>query len=129
MGFRQGAFAKVWKFENKGKYDVGQISISKKNKETNQYEVEFQDGYTRFVGNAHELLNSVDFPEKGGLTIKISSCDVTNHYDKDKKITYTNYVIFGFELPNGETTSSAPAKKKETAPTDSFAEAEDDLPF
>ena len=135
MGFRQGAFAKVWKFENKGNYDVAQISISRKNKETNQYEVEFQDGFVRFVGNAHEEINNVDFPEKNGLTIKITSCDVTNHYDKEKKITYTNYVIFGFELPNNESESSSkPAKKsakkvEEDDTVDSFAEAEDDLPF
>jgi len=136
MGFRTGAYAKVWKIENKGNYSVGQISISRKNKNTDQYEVEFQDGFTRFVGNAHNDINSIDFPEKGGLTIKITSCDVTNNYNKEKKTTYTNYVIFGFETPNGElgesdaeTADSEPESAKPNADGDSFAEAEDDLPF
>ena len=34
MGFRQGAYAKIWKVENKGNYHVAQISISRKNKDT-----------------------------------------------------------------------------------------------
>ena len=134
MGFRQDAYAKVWTYEDKGNYGMGQVSISKKNKTTGQYEVEFQDGYVRFVGSAHDLMNENPIPERGGLSIKISSCDVTNNYSKEKKKTYTNYVIFGFELPDGN-----PAPKKEApkaakpaetnSEVDSFAEAEDDLPF
>ena len=34
MGFRQGAYAKIWKIEDKGNYHVAQMSISRKNKDT-----------------------------------------------------------------------------------------------
>lgn len=30
MGFRKGAYARVWEAENKGKYSVANISVSKK---------------------------------------------------------------------------------------------------
>lgn len=138
MGFRKDAYAKVWKIDDKGKYSIGQISISKKNKETGQYEVEFQDGFVRFVGDAHEAIKDVQIPEKG-VSIKITSCDVTNKYVKEKKMTYTNYVVFGLEFPDGNTTttkkSSGKSSKKSAKAKDDdpdFAELDDDdddLPF
>lgn len=90
MGFRVDSYAKVWEIENKGNYSEAKISISKKNKQTNQYETEFQSK-VRLVGQAHTC------KVKANDRIKIKSCDVTNKYDKEKKITYTNYVIFEIE--------------------------------
>ncbi len=106
MGFRQGAFAKVWRVEDKGNYSVAQVSISRKNQETNAYDVEFQNNFVRLVGTAHEMGKNIQ-EVQGGTTIKITSCDVTSRYDKEKNKEYTNFVIFGFELPDG---SSAPAQ-------------------
>lgn len=97
MGFRQGAYAKVWRVEDKGNYSVAQISISRKKDET--YETEFQNNFVRLVGTAHDMGKNIQ-EVKNGTSIKITSCDVTNRYDKEKDKEYTNFVIFGFEFPD-----------------------------
>ena len=40
MGFGQGKFGHIWKLENKGNYHVAEMSTSKKNKNTDQYETD-----------------------------------------------------------------------------------------
>ena len=90
MGFRQGAYAKIWRVEDKGNYSVAQVSISKKNKDTDQYETEFQHNFVRLVGTAHDLGKNIE-EVQGGTSIKITSCDVTNRYDKEKKKEFTNF--------------------------------------
>lgn len=130
MGFRQGAYAKVWKVEDKGNYSVAQISISKKNKETGEYSVEFQDGYVRLVGNAHEAIKNLQLADNGA-TIQITSCDVTSKYDGEKQKTYINFTIFGFETPDGNNTSNSAkntAKSSKATPANNDVD-EDDLPF
>lgn len=139
MGFRQGAFAKLWKVEDKGNYSVAQVSVSRKNKDTGRYDVEFQDGFVRLVGNAHEAAKGLNIPESTGLSIKITSCDVTNKYDAEKGKSYINFTIFGFEIPdnNGSATtntknsknSSKSSKASTKADDNSGDEAEDELPF
>lgn len=112
MGFRQGAFAKVWRVEDKGNYSVAQVSISRKKKDSDQYETEFQNNFVRLVGTAHDMGKDIQ-EVQGGTTIKITSCDVTNKYDKEAQKEYTNFVIFGFEFPdnNGGGNAAAPSKK------------------
>lgn len=140
MGFRQGAFAKLWKVEDKGNYSVAQVSVSRKNKDTGRYEVEFQDGFVRLVGNAHETAKGLNIPESIGLSIKITSCDVTNKYDAEKGKSYINFTIFGFEIPdnnNGSATintknsknSSKSSKASAKVDNNSEYETEDELPF
>lgn len=140
MGFRTGAFARIWSVESKGNYSVANISISKKNKDTEKYDVEFQDGFVRLVGNAHEFMQGVNIPEKG-YPVKITSCDVTNKFDGDKKKLYYNFAIFGLEDANSggnggnaPAQNNAPAKAggKKSAPKSDFAALDDDdaqLPF
>lgn len=94
MGFRQDArFAKVWEIENKGNYHVVSLSTSKKNKTTGEYETDFSNKFVRFIGTAHNEASNL----KVGDAIKIGSCEVTNSYDKEKKTTYTNYLVYSFE--------------------------------
>lgn len=104
MGFSTNSYAKIWKIENKGKYSVVELSVSHKSKDENGnelkdgngktvYEIEFRDRFVRFVGKAHNLAQSL----KSGDSIKILNCDVTNKYDAEKKVTYTNYVVFDAE--------------------------------
>ena len=145
MGFHAGAFAKVWSVDDKGKYSIANVSISRKNKDTNEYEMEFQDGFVRLVGNAHTDMQDVEIP-KNGYSIKITSCDVTNKYDAEKKRTYTNYVIFGFEVPESNSSNkkaaaksaksasnskakSAKQKQKEADIDDLAVDDDDELPF
>lgn len=121
MGFAQGNFAKVWKVEDgKGNYSVAQMSTSKKNKATGEYETDWQNSFVRLVGTANDQAKS--FKEKE--SVKIGRCDVTNNYDKEKKITYTNYVIFNFEDAN--TSSGGETKPKSITPP---SVEDDDLPF
>lgn len=97
MGFGQGKFGHIWKLENKGNYHVAEMSTSKKNKETEQYETDWTNKFVRLVGTAHQQADSLDISKN----VKIGACEVTNKYDKEKNTTYTNYVIFGFEDVNG----------------------------
>ena len=52
---------------------------------------------------------------------------------KEKNKTYVNYVIFGFEIPDGnnskKTETKKSAKKEADNEADSFEQADDDLPF
>lgn len=115
MGFRQGAFARVWSANNEGRYSTANVSISRKNKETGNYDLEFSDGYVRFIGSAQDTLVDLELPTREefdakihrGVTIKITSCDVTTHYDSKTKKTYTNYAVFGFEIPEDNFNNNA----------------------
>ena len=103
MGFRQDSYARVWSVENKGNYSTARISISRKDKNTGAYTTDFQDGYVRLVGQAHTAFQGVQIDEKKGISIKISSCEVTNVYTApDGKVSYTpHYTIFGLEIQDG----------------------------
>lgn len=130
MGFRQGAFAKVWRVENKGNYSVAQVSISRKKKDSDHYETEFQNNFVRLVGTAHDMGKDIQ-EVQGGTTIKITSCDVTNKYDKEAQKEYTNFVIFGFEFPdnNGGGNAVASNKKGTTAKKPTNEIDLEELPF
>jgi len=99
MGFRQGAIARLWSYENKGNYSTCRISISRKNKTTGAYETDFTDGFVRLVGKAHLDVQNLVVDEHKGVSIKITSCEVTNFYtDPNGKASYApHYTIFGFE--------------------------------
>lgn len=123
MGFRQDArFAKVWEIENRGNYHVVSLSTSKKNKITGEYETDFSSKFVRFIGTAHNEASNL----KAGDTIKIGSCEVTNSYDKEKKTTYTNYLVYSFEK-EGENSGNNQANSIDdfVPPTDDSEE----LPF
>ncbi len=137
MGFSVGRYAKIWKLEDKGNYAVANMSISRKDKESNTYKIEFKDGYVAIVGRAYEELKGVVVDEHGGLTIKIVSCDVTNVYTgKDGKVSYKpHFSIFALELPNDDNGGQAP-KKADTSASETVEEFmgvpdgdEEELPF
>jgi hypothetical protein len=124
MGFRNGAYATIWEVKaGKGNYSDVRLSISKKNKQTDQYETDFS-GFVRFIGTAHQNAGSLKEKDR----IKIGDCEVTNSYDKEKKVTYTNFAVFSFEDVNGNNNSSS-SKPKD----DSFVNIPDgideELPF
>ena len=91
--FSVGSYAKIWKIkEISDKYSDIRISTSKKDKATEQYEQDF-GAFVRMVGQAHEQMSYLSEGDK----FKILRCGVTNKYDKEKNVTYTNYVIFEIE--------------------------------
>lgn len=138
MGFRQsdsegrGGFARIWSIENKGNYSIAKISTSKKRRDGDGYETDFQDGFVRLIGSAHEKAKSLNVTEKG-VSIQITSCEVTTPYNQENKTSYTNYAIFAFEIPdsNGGKKSNAKTSKvskAKSAPIEDEQE-DNDLPF
>ena len=133
MGFRQGAFARVFSAEDKGRYSICRLAISKKNKETGEYEQEFSDGRVKFVATAHKQIKELTIPYNG-VTVKLGSVDVTNKYDKNRNTTYTNYVVFNLDDVNSEDGSYHHSNSSQTnfKPSgDGFYEIQEDeeLPF
>lgn len=127
MGFREGAFAKVWKVEDKGNYAVAQMSTSKKNKQSGEYETDWKESFVRLIGTAAKQVVGKEIP-KGGLSVKLGQCEVTNNYSAEKKTTYTNYAIFNFSDDDGKTSAPVNSKPNTKAST-TVDNTDDDLPF
>ena len=96
MGFRKDAYATVWETtEVSPRVTKARISTNgRKNRETGEYEQDF-GGYVVFVGNdtapkAAKL--------RRGDRIKLGDVDVTNKYDREKNVNYTNLTVYEFEL-------------------------------
>ena len=97
MGFRKDSYATVWEVkQGNGNFTDVRLSTSKKNKQTNEYTTDFS-GFVRFIGTAHQNASSLKERDR----IKLGDCEVTNSYDKEKKVTYTNFAVFSFEMANG----------------------------
>lgn len=137
MGFRTGTFAKVWNVKKgNGNYYVAEMSTSKKMKDRDgndilengkaKYETDWSNKFVRLVGTAAKQAETL----KAGDSVKIESCDVTNKYDKEKKVTYTNYVIFAF-ADNGSNSnqSSRNAPKQENSFMNIPDGVDEELPF
>lgn len=117
MGFRTGAYAKVWEIKAGDRTVDLQISINKKNKETGQYDKEFS-GFVRCIGPAAEKARSL----KSGDRIKLGDVDVSQRYDKEKERTYVNFKMFSFDIDNG-------GGAQRSAPLNQSSPVNDGLPF
>lgn len=122
MGFRTGAYAKVWEVTSISDTNTKlRISISRKNKQTGEYEQDFS-GFVMCIGTAAAKKAAL---LREGARIKLGDCDVTTKYDGQKKITYTNYKLFSFSTEEDDT----PAPDA-TQPTVDDGEIDDNrLPF
>lgn len=102
--FSAGSYAKIWEIKDrKDKYTDIRISTSKKDRSTGKYSQDF-GGFVRMVGQAHDAMLHLE----EGDSFKIIRCGVENTYNKEKKVTYNNFVIF-----EAETDDSYPAKESE----------------
>lgn len=101
MGFRTGSFAKIWEVEDKERSTRVRMSISRKNKETGEYDQEF-NGYCSLIGTAHAKAQRL----KRGDRIRLGDVDVTNTYDKEKGREFVNYKCFSFEFADDLDSSS-----------------------
>ena len=129
MGFGVNCFAKIKEVvEKHDNYSVCKITVTKKNKLTNEYELQFS-AHCRFVGNAHKSVPLKD------QRIKITSCDVTNCYkDKDGNLQFTKnpqYVVFGYELQESQGASAPmPYNPYDNGVNfEDLSNSEDSLPF
>lgn len=99
MGFRKDSYATVWSVESvSDTMTKARISISRKNRNTNEYETDFS-GFVSFIGSA-VATKALALKERD--RIKLGDVDVSNKYDKEKNVTYTNFKIFSFESPDAE---------------------------
>ena len=123
MGFRAGSYAKVWAVEPKSDTNTTlRISISRKNKQTGEYEQDFS-GFVSFVGTAAAKKAAC---LKEGDRIKLGDVDVTTSYNSEKKITYTNFKCFNFDVES----STQDTASSEPQPVVDSGELDDDrLPF
>lgn len=140
MGFRQadskgyGGFAHIWSiFEPKydGNYLLANVSTSKKRKDGEGYEVDFQDGYVRLINSAREKAQGLTVP-KGGISIQIKSCDVQNSYNPNNKTKYTTYIIYAFDVCDGKKTNKMKDEKSEidsAVVERAVVNEQEDLPF
>ena len=126
MGFRTGAYAKVWEVTSMSDTSTKlRISVSRKNKQTGEYEQDFS-GFVLAIGTAAA---SKAARLKAGDRIKLGDVDVSTKYDKVKKVSYTNFKMFSFDVENG-TSSSQGAASDNPQPTVDEGEIDDSrLPF
>lgn len=154
MGFRQGAYVRVWNVNDQGKYSTANITVSRKNKETGEYVTEFSNNFVRLVGDAHNQISSLNLPTREdfnpsihkGVTLRIGGCDVTTRYNPETKTSYTNFTIFSFDpvddngsKQNGRSGShtthqsnsprTANSKQRSAQNEPSFDDDDGDLPF
>jgi hypothetical protein len=124
MGLKTGGYATIWSVETKGKYAKVKLTTSKKNKETEQYETDFSS-FVIFVGEANTGAGKLKEKDR----IKIGDFEVTNKYDKDKKITYTNYAVFSFEMADGSGKAATPKKAEKPVEENVPDSSNDELPW
>ena len=125
MGFRTGAYAKVWEVTPMSDTSTKiRMSVSRKNPQTNEFEQTFS-GFVLCIGTA-AARNAAKLKE--GSRIKIGNCDVTTKYDSQKKITYTNFKMFSFEDADGNNSSAADATDPQPVVDDGEVD-ENRLPF
>jgi len=118
MAFRNGAYAKIQEIlDTKDKYKDVRITTSRKNKITGKYEYDFSSK-VRLIGEANLI------PILKEDTIKVIDCEISNKYDKEKKITYWNPIIWNFE-------KIEKAADKQVAISEDLGkeDSDEDLPF
>ena len=122
MGFRTGTYATVWDVEPiSDTITKCRVSISRKNKQTGEYEQDF-GGYVKFMGTA-AAKKAAQLKEKD--RIRLGDVDVSNFYNKEKKTEYTDFKVFSFDMAD-----DAPSSQKQS-PMSAVDEgvSGDELPF
>lgn len=127
MGFKKDSFAKVWSVEGVSDTNTKlRISISRKNRQTGEYEEDFA-GFVSCIGS---MAAKKALALKEGDRIRLGDTDVTTWYNKEKKVTYTTYKIFDFEVPDSnKPDNNSSTDISEPQPEVDSGEADNRLPF
>lgn len=127
MGFRKDSFCVIWSVEPvSDTLTKARISISRKNKQTGGYDTDFS-GFVSFIGTA-AAKKAASLKEKD--RIRLGDVDVTNKYDKEKNVTYTNFKIFNFETQSEIDGGNSASQTTEPEKSVDDGEIDDDrLPF
>ena len=101
MGFRQGAYAKVWEVKpnSSGRSTSVRLSISKKIGE-GQYEEDFS-GYATFIATANTQAAKLKADDR----IKLGDVDVSSRYDREKRERSFFFKVFSYEPTDGPQTT------------------------
>lgn len=129
MGFRTGAYATIWqtKETKSDKVTRAQISINRKNKQTDEWERDFSH-WVKLIGSANQKAAGLSERSR----VKILECEALAEYNKDKETTFYDFIIYDFELVDaGASAGTAPQPKKQAFPDDPVEGdvSEDNLPF
>jgi hypothetical protein len=113
MGLKKGAWLTVWEIkERKDKYTEVRGSTSRKN-DNGEYDTDFS-GFIRFVGDAHKKATDLKAKDR----IQIEAFEVTNRYNKEKNITYNNFIVYQYnksdEVKSGATSTPKDAEPQNT---------------
>lgn len=116
MGFRPNTYATVWNVESIDDIKTkARITISRKNKQTDQWEQDF-GGFVTFYGTA-TAHKAARLKEKE--RIRLDSVDVCNKYDPLSKREFVYYKVFQFSTEDEFSTEpkhdrvSAPSHKND----------------
>ena len=123
MGFKNGAYATVWSVEKRGNMDVARLSISKKDKNTGDYNTEFS-GFVALCTNDNVKIQRLkrEIQQNNKARIKLGDTNVTQKSvkgDNDEWKVYTNFYTYDFDFAD-----SSPAPARVTRP-----EEDEELPF
>ena len=129
MGFRTGAYAKVWSIRPISDTMASvNISTSKKNKQTDKLEKDFS-GFATCIGTA-AVKKAMAL--RDGDVIIIGDCEVSMSYGADNKPTFTNYKIYSFEVAENnkpKASSNSSNQKRADEGIDHNPVEESHLPF
>lgn len=128
-GFRSGSFATCWQVEpGRGNFTNVRLSISRKNKETDQYEDEFS-GFCMFIGEARAKAERLKERDR----IRLGDVDVTRRWDKEKQREYYTFKVFSFDMADDQGRGGGGSQRQsaapDTNPVDSNPVESDELPF
>lgn len=137
MGFRNGAYARIWE---KGvqtiNYGEGQsftkywvrLSVRRKGPDDTFYQ-QFS-GFCELKGDALKEMRGVKVPQEG-LPVKLGNVDLDNSYDAEKETTYWNPIIWSFDHSEEEAPSHSEKKQNtKLSPGNNVTnDIDEDLPF
>jgi len=109
MGFRNGAYAKIWEVKPNpsGKSTSVRLSVSRKVGE-GQYEEDFS-GYVSFIANANDRATGL----KKGDRVKLGDVDVSSKYNADKRERSFSFKVFSFEPVDGQSGSAKQSSSRD----------------
>lgn len=91
---RSGTYATCWNVNvDEGNRVYAELSTSRKDKRTDQWETDFSSKYVRCLGDAESAAMKL----KRGDRIRIQDFGVTARFDKESGKVNTNFFLFAFE--------------------------------
>lgn len=124
LGFRPQAFCTVWSIEPKQNFTKVRLSISRKNRDTGEYEQDFS-GFVMFIGHAHAKAQKLHERDR----IRLGDTDVTTTYDRERNREYVNYKCFEFDFADEVAGPRPNADRTDANPVDGGEDVEEELPF